>query len=207
MLKIILSFVNYPIDNRYLIIYILTINKESSMKTDKNSSMYIEVGKFHILIDKYAVYVGSVPDDWKFVTMVVLPDDKRVDVYFSKKTGDWWVTRYVGHNLNMARITDVNSCVNLLSNVVAKEMKNVIKAVRKGKVDLSHADLFVGNRCITFSADANNTIYASLDHTDATLGENVSRMMLGTLAKVKIDVKLLKRLIANYCIGRTLSLT
>jgi len=207
MLKIILSFVNYPIDNRYLIIYILTINKESSMKTDKNSSMYIEVGKFHILIDKYAVLVGSIPSDWEFITMFVLPDDKRVDVYFSKKTGDWWVTRYVGHNLNMARITDVNSCVNLLSNVVAKEMKNVIKAVRKGKVDLSHADLFVGNRCITFSADANNTIYASLDHTDATLGENVSRMMLGTLAKVKIDVKLLKRLIANYCIGRTLSLT
>ena len=176
------------------------------MKTDKNSSM-IEVGKFRILIDKYSVCAGSIPADWEFITMFVLPDDKRVDVYFSKKTGDWWVTRYVGHNLNMARITDVGSLVNLLSNVVAKEMKNVIKAVRKGKLDISNADLFVGNRCITFSADANNTIYASLDHTDATLGENVSRMMLGTLAKVKIDVKLLKRLIANYCIGRTLSLT
>ena len=176
------------------------------MKTDKNSSM-IEVGKFRILIDKYSVCAGSIPADWEFITMFVLPDDKRVDVYFSKKTGDWWVTRYVGHNLNMARITDVGSLVNLLSNVVAKEMTNVIKAVRRGKADLSHADLFVGNRCITFSADANNTIYASLDHTDATLGENVAPMMLGTLAKVKIDDKLLKRLIANYCIGKPISLT
>ena len=30
-MKIILSFVNYPIGNRYLIIYILTINKEFDM--------------------------------------------------------------------------------------------------------------------------------------------------------------------------------
>ena len=177
------------------------------MKTDKNSSMYIEVGKFHILIDKYAVLVGSIPNDWKFITMFVLPDDKRVDVYFSKKTGDWWVTRYGGHNLTMARITDVNSFVNLLSNVVAKEMKNVIKAVRKGKLDISNADLFVGTGCLKLCMDANSNIYASLYHTDAVFGETVSPMTLGTLAKVHIDVKLLKKLIGDYCIGKPVSLT
>ena len=73
--KLFYIIVNYPIDNRYLIIYILTINKESSMKTDKNSSM-IEVGKFRILIDKYSVCAGSIPADWEFITMFVLPDDK-----------------------------------------------------------------------------------------------------------------------------------
>jgi hypothetical protein len=206
MMKIILSFVNYPIGNRYLIIYILTINKEFDMRKAKKVCMSVAIASTGRLpIEKYAVYVGSVPDDWKFVTMVFLPSYKRVDVYFSKRTGDWWVTRYFANKMHKARITDVNSLVTLLTADVLREIKHILKEVRIGRADISQASLFVGTGWLKFSMDANNNIYAYIHYPDK--GVNVAPMMLGTLAKVKIDDKLLKRLIANYCIGKPISLT
>ena len=180
------------------------------MRKAKKVCMSVAIASIGRLpVEKYAVLSGIIPDDWKFITMFVLPDDKRVDVYFSKKTGDWWVTRYFANNMHKARITDVNSLVTILTADVVRELKHVLKEVRIGRADISQASLFVGTGWLKFSMDANTNVYASLYFPDrgVVLDVNVAPVRLGTLTRVHIDDKWLKKVIADYCIGKPISLT